>query len=1197
MSDQKNTDDFAWLRSGSDPQDDWPVEDDSTPPAWEQPSEDQPDLLGDRLGFTGELSWRGGEAEASASAGSEPDTGLTGQLPWMRRHTDEPLHEQPADDDLAWLRGTEDDLLAGRVEPPAPPSKVEPETSPRAASRPHMSLPSWLVDEEEAFSTAIPTEPETVWEPSVAAETSDASLSDWLAGDEPAISAPSESQLAGEPSAQAQVKLPTWLLDEEEPASLVPPTELPLVDDTGALSQAWLKTGELLPETVESDLTFDEWMAQQAEAERVPDIEEQLPEFGLGEDEPLDAGAAASAVDTSELPDWFLGLEELDTSTAPAWFTSEAPLPVEPTPPSETPPPPPTAEVERAGLDESFLEAGDLDDWFSEDVPPSEPSWLENVSGSDLPKPEPADLSFLEAEALEAAESAARTSGDDIDSLLARLGGDEVVLPSTASAEVDLDFDALLDESVLEDFPELAGRDEPLLPPEAPDWLAEMGATVGGVSAAALVRQREDRPLAELPDRLRELRARGEKVLTQRTTADPGPLAKLLPGVKEVLPPAPLAPTVSSVAAGLLLTPDQRRRAELLRALAGPVDRESEDMPVSAGTGFLEDEDDFPFEAVFDETPVEQSIAEASVPAVSRARLKPARLLIALLVAAGVILPFFVPTLRIGELPPAEFAVGSGGRTVFDALNSLRPGDLVLVGVEYGPAAAGELDSLTNVLLRHILLRQARPVIVGTNPVGVLRADGILRDLGRAASPFLAELGRSAPLRPNDDYYVARYLPAAAVGLRTLGLNPAALVTTDLRGQPTGLADIALADFAAVVLVGERAEDVRGWAEQVAPLTTAPLLVATGFSAAPLLEPYVGPSFAGLLVGFPDAVTYAALLALPNVRQPAPELMEESAVSAPEATEEPALEPVFTPTAAPTTTPTPVLPSAVVFSTQSVNVRQGPAQDFAVITTAEPGTEVLVLEQSGDGLWSRVRLPDGREGWMSSSLLRLRPNESAPATLTPAPTDTPPLTPTLLAATDTPPPTVTARPTDMPTPTTTGAPAAATATTPPVTATPLPPTVTLQPPTATPQPLRVTAVVVANQNVNVRSGPATSFPPIGSLPPGAQVEVIGRSGDAGWIQVRLADGREGWVSASLLQINVPQGSSYVPHQRRDAIIVVMADSDIGSLLRQEAPPPAPAVPYAEERWYGMNLGLLVIVLIILVGTVVNTARSILQRRR
>ncbi len=1166
MSDDKNTDDFSWLRGGDDPQgDDQPADDDAFD--WDDlDAGAEPGLPDDdSLGFTGDLAWRGGQSDADASAGDAPGFGFTGDLPWMRRHTpdDEPDAADASGDDLNWLRGTEDDLLTGKIEPPD--TAQEPDAG-AAQPRPRINLPDWLEDSDPfgpEDADAAPAEPEASWEPSVAAEPEDAGL-------------------------------PAWLLDDDEaPAAETPaPADLSLVDDTGALSKDWLKTGELLPDTTTSELTFDEWAAQQAEAERVPDIEEHLPEFGFEQAGPPDKHPDEPG--TGDLPDWFLGLDEFDTSAAPDWFTGAAPLPAEPAPPSAA----------DHDLDEGFFDADagpefDLDtlfdtagagtaDWFTDEqgqpAPAKQPGWLDDLGApetsafqasgateTDLPALERADLSFLDS------APAAAADDDDIDSMLAALDSDQL------AASADIDFDDLLDE------PPGAFSREPKGAPlaaDAPDWLAEMGATVGGVSAAALVRQSgEDRPLTDLPDRLRRLRARGENVLAQPAAADPGALAELLPGVGELLPPAPAAAASPSLMTGLLLTPDQRRRADLLRALAGPADSGAGAAAPPIGAGFLADEDDFPHDIEYQGASAPDAALTAA-PAARQGRLKPARLLIALLVGAAVILPFFVPALRVGELPPAEFAAGSGGRAVFDTLDQLRPGELALIGVEYGPTAAGELDDLTAVLLRHILARRARPVVVGTNPVGVLRADLILRDLGRADSPFLAEIEHSAPLRPNADYYVLRYLPAASVGLRALGLNTAALLGTDVRGQPTGLDGTALADFAAVVLIGERPEDMRAWAEQIAPLTDLPLLAASGFSAAPLLEPYVGPAFAGLLVGFPDAYTYAAMLAAPGARQPLPELTEEPPVSAPEITEEPP-----TPTAAPTTTPTttPALPAAVIFSTQPVNVRQGPGATFAVIASAEPNTEVAVLAQSGDGLWTQIRLPSGVEGWVSASLLRQQPADGGAPILTPLPSDTPAPTLTPLPS-DTPVATPTPEPSATPAPTSTGT-SVPTSTAAP-TDTPRP-SATAAPPTATPAPPQVTAIVIASQGVNVRSGPGTTFQPIGSLPTGAQVAVIGRSGDAGWIQVRLDDGREGWISAPLLQINAPAGSSSAP---RD-IVVVMADADVGRLLRQGAPPAPAAIPYAEERWYGMNLGLLVIVLIILVGAVLNTVRSILRRRR
>lgn len=122
-----------------------------------------------------------------------------------------------------------------------------------------------------------------------------------------------------------------------------------------------------------------------------------------------------------------------------------------------------------------------------------------------------------------------------------------------------------------------------------------------------------------------------------------------------------------------------------------------------------------------------------------------------------------------------------------------------------------------------------------------------------------------------------------------------------------------------------------------------------------------------------------------------------------------------------------------------------------------------------------------------------------PATATSTPTVTP-----------TAPATDTATPTLMPTATATFT--ATTTPTPTATAT------DTASPTATPT---IYAVVRSQRRVNVRRGPGTEYPAIGSLAPGSAVPVIGRHDEADWYQVRLEDGDEGWMSASLLRLGAP----------------------------------------------------------------------------
>src|SRR5262249_40152485 len=88
-----------------------------------------------------------------------------------------------------------------------------------------------------------------------------------------------------------------------------------------------------------------------------------------------------------------------------------------------------------------------------------------------------------------------------------------------------------------------------------------------------------------------------------------------------------------------------------------------------------------------------------------------------------------------------------------------------------------------------------------------------------------------------------------------------------VNGLPMKLPLASLHDFGAIIVVAERGEDVRAWGEQIAPLAGQPLVIATGYSAAPLAEPYalaaapgVLSGIGGMLVGYRDAYTYRQML-------------------------------------------------------------------------------------------------------------------------------------------------------------------------------------------------------------------------------------------------------------------------------------------------------------------------------------------------
>ncbi len=138
-----------------------------------------------------------------------------------------------------------------------------------------------------------------------------------------------------------------------------------------------------------------------------------------------------------------------------------------------------------------------------------------------------------------------------------------------------------------------------------------------------------------------------------------------------------------------------------------------------------------------------------------------------------------------------------------------------------------------------------------------------------------------------------------------------------------------------------------------------------------------------------------------------------------------------------------------------------------------------------------------------------------PPTATPVPPTATPLPPTATAV----PPTATpVPPTDTPLP--------PTATPVPPTDTPVPPTATPEPPTATPTPAAPQAV--AKQNINLRAGPGTDYPVVGSAKAGQAFEVVGKNANSTWLQVCCVAEKQVWLSASLVTVQGDIAAAPVP---------------------------------------------------------------------
>jgi cell wall-associated NlpC family hydrolase len=87
--------------------------------------------------------------------------------------------------------------------------------------------------------------------------------------------------------------------------------------------------------------------------------------------------------------------------------------------------------------------------------------------------------------------------------------------------------------------------------------------------------------------------------------------------------------------------------------------------------------------------------------------------------------------------------------------------------------------------------------------------------------------------------------------------------------------------------------------------------------------------------------------------------------------------------------------------------------------------------------------------------------------------------------------------------------------------------------------LNNTGLVTASK-LNMRTGPSTNYSIMHALWQGNRVKVIGQTG--GWYQIRLSDGRTGWVSGAYLKLD----SQAISRQQKINTVIASAKSLVGT---------------------------------------------------
>lgn len=886
---EPDADDLAWMRSfgaAADTDEPVPTEEDdlawlgSVEPGQEPPHGDTP--AAPRKVDAAELPWLDDEVFHRVPT-IEPDEDLMLSPEDRRAETPPDEPDEPIAD---WLSEPFDEDAGAAEEVPAesPPhirsvtSRLRPpEAEPPAEEQP----PAWLSDADDALGAVEAEQPEALtfdeWERQQAEREREArktpeerlleGVPEWLERlgdqDEPPAEPPAEKE--AEPDF-----MPGWFLGLEEQPTEDAPDWFDKLDFSGdPLAAPPEPPAEPAPSNADEEDAPD-WLKGVGAlgADELP--EPDLEMFGLEaapsprQEAPVEETAARPEVDEpegdfverfepiapdefavgDEIPDWLLDLEREEALEPAAAPTSAAP--------EQAP-----AEDSLDWLDElspDDVAAEELfEAVFGGELPPAEQppaeeeaglaeSELEQLLDSYEAPPRAPEAPFTETE--EWADEAAFAAALD-QALPAEEEPDlDAFFPEIAPGQPVPGLERLFDEEKPS-----AGQTETAAAAETPEWVADLRPAdlpvtvrAGGVELDV-----PQTPVIELPPRVHALRDKALRELEEAPAPPPPAEAGALAGLATVLgrfDTALPAAEPTGPLSGAVVTREQQTRVQKLQALMATAEE--------------------PGEAPAEEEALEALAAPGLAARRARRarRFKPDRVLIALLLLAALVAPFATDALHVAESPPPLSAAGEDTAAELDAL---APGAYVLVAFEYGPTAAGELDSLVEAVLRDAFVQGAIPLAISTDIAGALHAETVLGGLAGDEALLAARSEEDAPasLQAGRDYTLLSYLPGDALGVRTLtetygeagAIHPA--FATDLRGENTGLPIHAVADDLALIIVaGEETDDVRTWAEQLRSLDVPKVaLVSAGLE--PMITPYLyDEGYAGYLAGVRDAYSY-----------------------------------------------------------------------------------------------------------------------------------------------------------------------------------------------------------------------------------------------------------------------------------------------------------------------------------------------------
>ncbi len=228
------------------------------------------------------------------------------------------------------------------------------------------------------------------------------------------------------------------------------------------------------------------------------------------------------------------------------------------------------------------------------------------------------------------------------------------------------------------------------------------------------------------------------------------------------------------------------------------------------------------------------------------------RRIIFALILVAVVWPLLRPMrLPIDVSPPVQ--------SLYDAVEAVPPGSIVMLGADYSPDTMPELQPMVETFIRHAFSRDLRVVIACLWPASPPLVE-------TALTPLAEEFGKVDGV----DYVNLGYMAGGTVTILGMGASIPNTFPAAYDGTPVG--EIPLMqevwnfdDIALVMEVSAGTPGTREWVQQAQSRFRVTLASGTTAVGAPNFYPYIqSGQLVGLLGGLKGAAEYETLVGVPG---------------------------------------------------------------------------------------------------------------------------------------------------------------------------------------------------------------------------------------------------------------------------------------------------------------------------------------------